>query len=751
MRAFKKGTGQVAELEASVSRPCPCLRGAAALAVLVPLNLPGGVMAQDAQEPTELETIRLLSAEEQLKQSLGVSTISAEDLERTPVVNDISEILRKMPGANLTGTSASGQRGNQRQIDLRGMGPENTLILIDGKPVLSRNSVRMGRAGERDSRGDSNWVPAEAIERIEVIRGPAAARYGSGAAGGVVNIITKKPEKLSGTVSASVNVPQHSEEGMSYRTNVMVGGPVTDVLSFRLYGSYNKTEADDADINESASSETFAPAGREGVVNNDFRGVLTFQPLASAHAFDLEAAYSRQGNIYAGDSQLSPNNGNSGRLQRLIGEETNSLERRTIALTHRGDFDLATSNSYIQWENTRNRRLLEELSGGVEGSISEDAPFGTITLDTISAKSEWTIPFDLLLEQDLTAGMEYRGEWMNDPVSNQQDIVGNGSIAGIASDGAERSAFSSSWLAGVYLEDNILVTDELKIVPGIRLDYHETFGVNPSPSLNAFYEVSPGVTLKGGIARVFKAPNLFQSNPNYVMYSRGNGCPGGRSSGACYVIGNEDLEAETSINKEAGISYDSGSGWSAAATYFHNDYRDRIAAGLDAVGMAASNTPVYRWENVPEAVVSGLEGSISVPLHEKLTWRTNATYMLESKNKQNGQPLSLVPDYTVNTWLDWAFDESYTLSLSATHYGETPAPTVRATTGVALTGTEPRAPYTLVNAGITYDSKETFRISGGVTNIFDKRVYRLGHGNNAGANTFNEAGRTFYLTLSASF
>ncbi len=53
-----------------------------------------------------------------------------------------------MPGVNLTGNSTSGQRGNNRQIDIRGMGPENTLILIDGKPVTSRNSVRLGWRGE---------------------------------------------------------------------------------------------------------------------------------------------------------------------------------------------------------------------------------------------------------------------------------------------------------------------------------------------------------------------------------------------------------------------------------------------------------------------------------------------------------------------------------------------------------------------------------------------------------------------------
>lgn len=104
-----------------------------------------------------------------------------------------------MPGVNLTGNSASGTRGNNRQIDIRGMGPENTLVLIDGVPVTSRNSVRYSWRGERDTRGDTNWVPPEMVERIEVIRGPAAARYGSGAAGGVVNIITKRP-LMTGTV-----------------------------------------------------------------------------------------------------------------------------------------------------------------------------------------------------------------------------------------------------------------------------------------------------------------------------------------------------------------------------------------------------------------------------------------------------------------------------------------------------------------------------------------------------------------------
>jgi ferric enterobactin receptor len=84
----------------------------------------------------------VVTAEEELKQAPGVSIITAEDIQKAPPANDLSEIIRKMPGVNLTGNSASGVRGNNRQIDIRGMGPENTLIMVDGLPVTSRNSVR---------------------------------------------------------------------------------------------------------------------------------------------------------------------------------------------------------------------------------------------------------------------------------------------------------------------------------------------------------------------------------------------------------------------------------------------------------------------------------------------------------------------------------------------------------------------------------------------------------------------------------
>lgn len=92
----------------------------------------------------------VVTAAEQTRQAPGVSVITAEDIAKRPPANDLSDIIRTQPGVNLTGNSSSGQRGNNRQIDIRGMGPENTLILVDGKPVSSRNAVRYGWRGERD-------------------------------------------------------------------------------------------------------------------------------------------------------------------------------------------------------------------------------------------------------------------------------------------------------------------------------------------------------------------------------------------------------------------------------------------------------------------------------------------------------------------------------------------------------------------------------------------------------------------------
>lgn len=705
----------------------------------------------DDGEAVALGTI-VLTAEEQIKQALGVSQITEEELDKQPVVNDIAQIIRKQPGVNLTGNSASGQRGNQRQIDIRGMGPENVLILIDGRPVTSRNAARIGRQGERDTRGDSNWVPVELVERIEVIRGPAAARYGSGAAGGVVNIITKKQlDEPFTSVSLFFDAPESGDEGMTRRMNVTMAGPLGERLSYRVYGNINKTDADDPDINDGDA------AGSEGVINRDIGALLRWQ-VNSQHTLDFDLTYSKQTNIYAGETGFGSGvttelgNGTVGFFD-PIGEETRRDERTVFAVTHRGTYAFGESESYVQWEKTRNSALCQGQSGGGEGTLTycadtdgdgtnDDVAFIDTDYDALSAKTEWDIYGSVFgAEATHTVGIEYRGEYIDQDFPSTVDPG--------TRDEFQDDASKHQHLWGVYGEANILATDRLTLTPALRYDSSDKFGSNWSPSLNATYGFTDEWSMKLGVARAFKAPNLFQLNPDYYYNTMGMGCPAG-FSGPCRIRGNADLEPEYSINKEIGIAYAGDTGRAFSLTYFHNDYRNRIAA--DVVGGEvdpSTGGSVFQWNNVPEAVVAGWEGSFYTPLGESFAFDTNFTVMTESKNKQTGNPLSLVPDYTINAGLDWQATDDLLLRLSATHYGEIPSIERTLSRNEEATGTDltTRAPYTLVDLTAKWDLGSDSHLTAGVTNLFDKSIKRTSEG----SETFNEPGRSYFIGLTKTF
>lgn len=728
---------------------------------------------------TELHTITV-SAEAELKQALGSSIIDAEDISKRPPSNDLSEIIRSQPGINLTGNSTSGQRGNNRQIDIRGMGPENTLILIDGKPVASRNAVRFGWRGERDTRGDTNWVPAEEVDRIEILRGPAAARYGSGAAGGVVNIITKGvSDDLSGSATVYYKRPQHSDEGATKRLGFNVSGPLSDQLGFRVYGNLNKTNSDAFDINKNHASTprlgtnagSYA-AGREGVRNKDISALFSWQPSAS-HRIDAELGFSRQGNIYTGDTQnTNHDRGTEARpgknlVGSNLGAETNRMYRQNYSLTHKGNWNDSTDTlSYIQYENTRNTRLSEGLAGGTEGLFDTGSP-ANIDLKTVTLHSELTTETNWLnTPQVTTVGLEWVNQRLNDHAS---DLKATNNIQG---PNPNYSGKASANLYSMFVESNLYIGERTTLTPGIRLDHHNKQGSSVSPSLNLSQELTDNWTLKAGIARAYKAPNLYQSNSEYVLYSRGLGCAGGGSGGGCFLVGNPNLKAENSINKEIGFEYAADNGSIASLTYFRNDYKNKVEAEstilnqhTTQVGPNTLIADVYQWSNIPKAVVQGLEGNLSLPLHDALWWRTNLTYMLESKNKHTGDYLSVIPKYTINSSLDWQLNEKWSVLGQVTVYGEQ-KPQKYDYQGNPVTGSaaDKLSAYALVNLSTKYQINKHVQVSAGVDNLFDKRLFRRGNASGvntnagnpnmlagAGAYTYNEPGRSLFLQIQSRF
>ena len=715
---------------------------------------------EKAVEQAEVDTV-YVTAEKQLQQSLGVSRISKDDIDKRPAVNDISEFVRTMPGVNLTGNTATGQRGNKRQIDLRGMGPENTLILIDGKPVNSRQSERISMRGERNTRGDSNWVPVEEIESITVLRGPAATRYGSGAMGGVVNIVTKKVSKeFKGQVNLYANQPQDSKEGATRRIGFNLSGPIIqDTLGFRIYGNLNKTDADAADINAGHGNDS--AAGVEGVRNKDIAGRLQWK-ISPAQTLILDSSYSRQGNIYNGDTQNSnpPVPDKVALYNGLVNSkaETARLYRSAFSLTHDGAWEWGDTKNVISYERTINSHLPEGLAGGPEGSYT-GLDFVQSRLKNLRFSSEANIPFKLGVDNVLTVGAEFTDSKLDDPASNSQGFKDQGKTDVFNGISAMRGGKASQRNWAAYVEDNISLTDKTHLIPAIRFDHNSASGSNWSPALNFSHQIGENWLVKGGVARAYKAPNLYQTNPDFILYTRGQGCPlNAPNSVRCYYMGNSNLKPETSINKEIGLEFNKN-GWQASATYFHNAYRNKIVIGDQLIATSNIGNWLLQWENTPKATISGIEGNLVIPLHDTLKWSNNFTYMHKSEDYQ-GNPLSLVPKHTLNSTLSWTPNERFDANLTFTHYGRTKP------RGVAINRLErdgnPRAGVAAlssehsqtqvgsygiwgINAGYNWNKRVAVR--GGISNLFDKKLYRT----TAGAQTYNEHGRAFYGSLKVSF
>ncbi|MFJ5483655.1 FepA family TonB-dependent siderophore receptor [Pectobacterium actinidiae] len=757
-------------MSSPISPRFPHKRSAVAVSLALAV-LPLGAQTNDAssaQAPTLPEVRVLGTAEEELKQSLGVSIITREDLERRPPANDLAEILSTQPGVSLSGASSTGAYGNQREIDLRGMGAENTMILVDGKPVQSRQGAITRRTGDRDTSGDTNWVPVDQIERIEIIRGPAAARYGSGASGGVVNIITKKPTgKLTGSVTTYISKPENSEEGDgTRRLGFNLAGPMSDRFSFRLYGSVAGTEGDKPTINgvlDDGSPNWIA--GREGRRNRDINGLLRWD-LTPNQVLEFEAGFSRLGNRYAGDTSNTTPTGDAAELLgdwANRGAETRRVYRQNASVTHRGKWgDLGDSRIVFQYENSRTSNCRQGASGMGEGNCGATGTLQSSSMDNYFLNGELNTPLKLGgLSQVLTTGIELRRQKLRD----NNALLTTATPPEFVEMKSDTTAF--------YLEDNIGIGQSLILTPGLRFDHHSQFGNNWSPSLNANYDLGGGFTIKGGIARVFKAPTAYQTSPVYSS-GLGGACPyngSGLVSGVdydCTVRGNPDLKPEISLNQEIGVAWDSQRGWNASLAYFRNDYKNRIVA--EATGVFDLNEPEdFEWHNAGKALVHGLESSFSVPLMgtngDRLKLVNNLTWMFQNKNKDTDQPLSIIPKYTLNSMLDWRPSEKFSMQLSSTLYGRR-KPRTMSYHGYRMIGdaARERGAYVLLGLSGTYEVNKNNRFGFGVSNLLDrdiKRAARLAYGNTgavngavsagAGALTYNEPGRAYYVTYTASF
>ena len=153
--------------------------------------------------------------------------------------NSIAEILRNVEGVDV---GATVDKTGASSINIRGMGSDYTLVLIDGRRQNAAGNVTPNGFGGTAS---IFMPPVAAIERIEVVRGPVSTLYGSDAMGGVVNIITRTPkDEWLGSAGLQGTIQFDDEFGDQTGGDLYLSGPlVSDVVGLSLRGLFRNREA----------------------------------------------------------------------------------------------------------------------------------------------------------------------------------------------------------------------------------------------------------------------------------------------------------------------------------------------------------------------------------------------------------------------------------------------------------------------------------------------------------------------------
>lgn len=619
------------------------------LALLAGTTASVGAHAEVTVEPAALVLDDMVVTAAGYEQSVenapaSITVIDGEQLRRQSH-RDLGDALRDVEGVTVNGGA------NETDISIRGMPADYTLILVDGK----RQSARESRVNGNSGYEQSFVPPAAAIERIEVVRGPMSSLYGSDAIGGVINVITRKvsPE-WGGSIGYDYSARQHSDQGNARQTQFYLAGPLKeDWLGLQVWGRYLDRQADD-DLEQ---TNGFSRAD-----HRDLTARLAFTPSID-HDILLEAGATRL------------KNGDGYSANWATREQENNRDHWSIS--HQGRWGWATSDIAL---------FQETSSREGQASASQTDIFGRkpeVKNTVFDAKL--VVP---TAHNTSTVGLQWNKSELTDWNQGLGDKVDY--------------TFAVTQKA-LFAENEWQMTDSFALTGGLRLDHHEEYGAHVSPRLYGVWRAAEQWTLKGGIARGFKAPELRAVVADYAYLRRNT-----------YVMfGNPDLKPETSTNYELSLLWDNRDNLAAGATVFYNDFKDKLS----------TVTTDQRWNgyiimdrvNVDKAVIQGVELTGHWDIEPDLRLKANYTYTdSEQKSGSNaGAPLALTPKQKANLRGEWTINRRAAAWASLSYYGEETGNTLSAA---------PAPGYTTADLGGSYDVTDSLTLNASLNNLTDKRL-----------------------------
>lgn len=667
----------------------------------------GAAFAQTSSattQPANLEEVVVTASgfEQRITQApASISVIPRAEIEEIRAVS-LAEILNNVEGVD-TG-AAVGKTGGQT-INIRGMGSDYTLILVDGRRQNTAGSVTPNGFGETSS---SFMPPVSAIERVEVVRGPVSTLYGSDAMGGVVNIITRKiGDSWHGSATAHYTIQGDDEFGAIRGGDVYLAGPlVADRIGVSIRAS--RSEREQSKLTYETINGVQTPVsgfGRSATANQIWSagGRVAFN-LHPDHDLWIDGDVTRQ--WYDNSKGQMGTATTAGGYDRFL-----EFNRDQISVAHnwRLPFGVLESN-YSLNKTTTDGRIIPNGVAGAGGSRtleSENRIFDTKLF------SQWR---------------------------NHSFTVGGQHWEAEMTDGVVSGTFNHTQWA-VFAEDEWRFTDSLALTLGARHDDHSTFGSHFSPRAYLVWNPNETWTVKGGVSQGFKTPRLEQL---------ASGINGFGAQGRLPLLGSPGLKPETSTSTEFAVLYDDRRHLRAGVTVFHNKFEDKIASGVPIANcvfgltQAQYNAGGYNTSgcydvgfytpyistvasygqsvNIDEAVTQGVEAYARYRFNDAWTLQGNYTFT-DSEQKSGaaaGQPLTDTPEHMLNGNLRWVANDRLNLWLrgeyrSSRYRGE----------GAAQTALGDYKAYSLFHLGGAYQIDKNLTLNAVVYNLFDKDFVSL--------------------------
>ena len=497
----------------------------------------------------------------------SVEVITRKDME-TMGADSVVAALKLAMNINL---SEAGMTGNQ--VSVRGMNTNQSLILIDGRRMAGEDTATTMNFYEL------NRININNVERIEIVRGPVSSLYGSDALGGVINIITRKPEKPETTIGLSNSSKQ---QNAAFRFDLGKEGKWAWAVDTLFTDIKEKSRTDSTNMYGPRQfyniSGTYDMA--EGK-NLDVFFERMSEHLKSDFDDDSRDFYTNKRNSYGVNYRGTNSRGNY-----ELRAYSNELEKNNDTLLADGtysDFDRAKYKTWV-------------IDGKNTMQLSADHIF-TFGGEYRSAN--------------------YRGTRLEDNGDHASTIIEHGISKPISEKQIDYQA--------AYIQDEWKVNDKLLIIPSLRYDDSDKFGDSISPKIGMTYKLDNNYRLKANYGKGFKAPSISE------LYMKMTHRP--IPSMTVIVIGNPDLKPEESKTYEFSLEGEKGANF-GKLTYFHNDVTDLISTQTTRVGMVYTS----KYINVNKAKIEGIELEAGRKLNNSFTLKTAYNY-LDAKNEISGERL----------------------------------------------------------------------------------------------------------------